>query len=237
MSDQAITIPERLGPRMFLVVLILTILATNSGTWVSGQPALQAAGGTFNFGGAAPGTVVFVVWRAESATPGPFRFQLQGPLGWNAGNPHTFEAVTNRGAGSHWNIWGFRSISPIVGAYTVTSVIDGRTMEASFSTSSLQVLARPSVRIPSASRERVSLIWTAVPGAVSYLVLLTEISTSKRVAVHFTREPAHTFEGLTLAPGRYFVRVGALPIDVTEPVATLPQQVNGSQRDEEFTIR
>lgn len=222
---------------VLVLALIVTILATNPGPPVAGQPFLHAAGGTYNFGGVSPGSLVFVVWRVESAAPEPFRFLLRGPLGWNDGKPHPFEAVTNRGAGSHWNVWGFRQISPIVGSYTVTAVLDGRELVASFTTSSPEVLARPSVRIPSAARERVSLIWTAVPGALSYVVLLIELSSSKRVVVHSTRETAHTFDGLSLDPGRYLARVGPVTVDATQPLTILPQQVNGAIRDEGFTIR
>ena len=178
--------------------------------------------------------------------PEGLEVQIFGPRGWNGGDP-AGRTYLFKEAGRHstWvNVFldndGNR-MEAVSGPYSIQANINGEARRAEVDLDISELLPKPTdLTISEGSASRISASWTAVPGAVSYLVELFETETGnldENISIYTTISEV-TLNGLNLTVGgEYRLGVTALPSDFTDGAArTMPKgQFNTSFTSQRFT--
>ncbi len=188
------------------------------------------------------GTVVLHIWQVEGRASQAVRypFVLRGPATWNHGSPATWHAE-RRGPGTFW--WNHVvSATPVAGQYTLTTVIQGAEVSATFAIpDTRRPIGVPPMEVAAVGRERVVVTWGRVADAASYSLDLTDLATGSQV-VRASVEGGvtrHVFDGQALSPGRYRARLWAATYDLTKrvpPIPPVPPGANLGFNDRVFSI-
>jgi hypothetical protein len=205
-----------------------TLIATSHGavgsprtfTATATAPPVSIVGGTYNDReGGVIGTAF--LYDPTDAAGLINAVAVQGPESWNGGQAFSCGRYQPSGtAGNRSLCWVFTS--PITGQYTATATIGDVTRSANFSINSGLTLDAPVVTVSDFASDHVSIQWTALSSAKSFLVRVnptpfTGAVTVERVESGDTRST--TFSGLTLPDGTYQAVVFAFDNDVITPGA------------------
>ena len=204
-------------------LLAFTIAGCGQQSTESAAQGVQAALGTYNYGGAKPGLAFLIVGDVPMTGPNGIEVKITGPSSWNDGNPiivHLYHAV----AGNDWWWWA-RTIDIIDGDYTLESDLPGGIhLKTTAHLTANDFLARPAPKLQ-ATRTSVTISWDRVPNAMAYEVDLQHKTDNgiERVAWWRTKETAITFNNLILNSGEtYFARVFAFNAPITHESFTPP---------------
>lgn len=228
----------------FLLTTLLLHLFGQDLNRISGQDSIQAAGGTYNFSESAAccGTAFLYQWRGQADPPSTSALVIRGPAGWNGGDPLAFRFGQLSG-GARW-VYKVFEVSAVAGQYTafyfLTVVDDKETARTDFLVTLTPVLGRASARVSTATRERVTVEWTPVAGALSYQVVLGQMVQGEFVPLR-TIAPQLTAGntvayGTTFSSGLYRAVVRAFTADLPHRVLDIPRQFHSSESRVEFRI-
>ncbi len=191
-------------------------------------PRLGVAGGVYSTDVPVPtrGTSLLVKVRAANGSfvTADVPVEITGPSGsgWNGGAAATvtFPAQTGRQ-------FYIVDTQPVSGTYTARATIDGVPQVFRFQINATRSLAPVSgINIANSSNTTVYGLWSAAPGATSYLARVLDRSTGAIVKpVRFTLGTEATLTGLTLQlTGNYAFQVWAFTADLTSVSPPLPVQ-------------
>lgn len=225
---------------VFIGLLGLTAFMTTSCNQLGnlrGQ-AVQAALGTYNYGGAKPGIAFLIVGDVPMTGPDGVEVKVTGPSGWNGGKPlivHLKHSVS--GPDWWWWIW---TIDIIDGDYTLESDLPGGIhLKKTARLTADDLLARPAPKLQ-ATKIKATISWDAVPNAVVYSVGLRHITDSGSELVRWwrTKDTSITFNHLNLTPGEtYYAWVLAFNAPLTRVSFTPPSVFKVSYgKTSDFTV-
>ena len=203
-----------------------------------GGQSIQAALGTYNYGGTKPGIAFLIVGNVPMTGPEGVEVKVTGPDGWNDGRPlrvRLYHAVS----GTDWWWWA-RSIDLVNGDYTLESVLPGGIyLQKSAHLTTGDVIARPEPELQ-ATRSSAVISWSAVPGASAYTVRLWHKTDGGRELVVWwrTEETSISFNFLALDPDEtYYAQVFAANAPITRDNFIPPQVFKLSRgRTSDFTV-
>ena len=189
----------------------------------AGPPPIDFASGTWSSGGEVIGTAF--VFRTDPGGDQLSSVSISGPSGWNDGAPVVPSFYDPPGmAANRAMFWGF--IDPVTGTYTATGT--GTAVHTGTSVlNSESTLPEPTVNEPSVDYEggSVSVSWTGVVGAQSYLVRVFDTSTTSITGEQVVSggTTSDTLTGLTLNPGdQYQLTVFAFSNNLISGAITEP---------------
>lgn len=214
--------------------LILAIVALGQFSPATGQPILQASGGTVNSGTGPPGTALVLLLRTDSTQAGPVEFTLRGPSGWN--NGVAYSRRFDRPPTGAYQYLLDRTTPATSGIYTLSAVVSGTELSTPFVVDASQLLPRPDVRVRVEGRGRIVLTWSAPVGAQSYIAFLYPLLGGRAAESDITRATMHVFER-DFSPGPYNASVWAYNADLTQSAPNLPPQYNVSASRVAFALR
>ncbi len=202
------------------------------------EQAVQAALGTYNYGGPKPGIAFLIVGDAPMTDPDGVEVKVTGPSGWNDGEPLKVRLYHWVSGADWW--WWVRPIDLVDGDYTLESdfpegIYLKKTVHLTADTTSL--LARPTPELL-ATTTSATIRWSAVPGAEAYSVMLKREADDQELARWHTGETSITFNQLDLAQGEtYYAEVFAFNAPLTRDSFTPPPVFKVSYgRTPDFTV-
>ncbi len=230
---------KRLGPLFFGLLGLTALLVTSCNQLgnIGGQ-SIQAALGTFNYGGSKPGIAFLIVGDVPMTGPEGVEVKVTGPSGWNGGKPltvHLRHSVT--GTDSWWWMW---AIDIVDGNYTLESQLPGGIhLKKTAHLVAGDVLARPAPKLQ-ATTTNATISWAEVPGAAAYSVNLWHNTNNGSEFIRWwrTEGTSITFKNLSLTKGEvYHANVFAYNAPITRDSFNPPAIFKASYgRTADFTV-
>lgn len=195
------------------------------------QPAMAAAGGTWRSDVAVirDGTAILLAFSRGLA--GAAVATVTGPAAWNGGRPWNFNIGSVSTGAWRWN--ELLPSTPVTGQYMVTVTDGQQTFRASFNIDARRSLPPPmNVHVSSVSPTTVTVSWSPVVGAVSYLVSVAEdcgadLCPSIRWVYVSAAATSATVTNVPFVSGRrYFVSVRSFNANMLQSPPSLPSQFN-----------
>jgi|GEM_PF-4954715 len=206
---------------------------------------LEAVGGTYTVVGSTNiGTALMFRFRNADGTgssDASVSLSLSGPTGWNGGKGITLSRSLD---GKSNDLLRAADISPVAGAYTLSTTVGGAAYSASFNlTDPTQTISGPAtLTLSSATANSVTAVWPAVTGATRYAFEVYN-DTDKKIeksTTFYKNTPGGTVDGLALDKGKtYYFRVFSYNIVVccTENFGDIyPAQFNAASNQVKITL-
>ncbi len=187
------------------------------------EQAVQAALGTYNYGGSKPGIAFLIVGDVPMTGPDGVEVKVTGPSGWHGGDPLTVRLYHSVSGPDWW--WWIWTIDIVDGDYTLESDLPGGIhLKKTAHLTAGDVMARPAPKLQ-ATATSATISWNAVPEAVAYSVSLWHKTNSGDEFIKWwrTEGTSITFNHLNLTPGEiYYANVRAYNAPFTKLVFTPP---------------
>ncbi|RDI94543.1 hypothetical protein DV704_11680 [Meiothermus sp. QL-1] len=218
-------------------MLTAVVLGLLAGCSSAPQPKLQAAIGTYS-GAGGVGRSYILVLRPQQQ-PNSLTVNISGPGGYS--ESLTLQSAESRTPSGTWWQLGWGENRPLVsGTYTISTTIDGETLQVALDIDASRVLSPPAVTLgPDPTTKTVAVSWGGVSGASSYLVRLVNRSTQTVVARSRVTGLGFTFDNLGLNPAdTYQVEVYAASSNISTDPPLVPAQFNlALGQSQPFTVR
>lgn len=229
---------------VLLVLVVIGLMASQSGMASQDAPVLEAAIGALNWGREKPlGTALVIVTRPGLDAPFPIArgFTLYGPPAWNNGRPVGLSArwpqIVEISSKYHvwWYLWP--DMPPVAGDYAVEAALGGQMMRRTVRLSDVTPLPLPiSISVIRIRQEEVEASWSPVLGAVSYGAMVGSSHTTFKPLdfrglpynTTYTTKTSGTIQRTVFSTFINRVEVYAFNVDITRVPPQLPRQFNVS---------
>ncbi len=158
---------------------------------------------------------------------------ITGPTGFNTNQPFAYAYTADVQNG----LLSTNTVTPVSGTYQASTTAGGQTYQTSFSVDTSNLLPYPTgIQTTAKSVSSVSASWTAVTGAVSYLVGVRNTGTSTTtLSKNTSTTTTTTVSSLTLDPTKTY-RLFVQASNLQNLEQALPTQFNNAYNFVDFTL-